>query len=54
MEQYVKERMGADAASGSGGAEGADKGGSGAGLSEEDRLYHIPDEFKRKVRLRCV
>lgn len=52
MEQYVKEKMG-DA--GIDGVSTEDVGGEGAGghsggmLSEEDRLYTIPDEFKRKV-----
>ena len=56
MEQYVKERMGDNAGKGGGSSdkEAEDDntgggGGRGGMLSEEDRLYTIPEDFKRKV-----
>lgn len=51
MEQYVKDKMGG--AEGDKEGEGGEGDGAGAGpggmLSEEDRLYTIPEEFKQKV-----
>lgn len=51
MEQYVKEKMGGEE-----GKEEEDKGeggeaagGAGNMVSEEDRLYTIPEDFKKKV-----
>lgn len=49
MEQYVKEKMGGE--EGEEGEEGAGGEATGTGnmLSEEDRLYTIPEDFKKKV-----
>lgn len=54
MEKYVKDKMGGDVSeAGGGGAEGEGGAGAGGMLSEEDRLYTIPEDFKKKVgRLR--
>lgn len=50
MEQYVKDKMGGDEEGGAAeGEEEGEGGGSGNMLSEEDRLYTIPEEFKKKV-----
>eukprot|EP00752_Nemacystus_decipiens_P012937 g11450.t1 len=52
MEQYVKDKMrGEEDGKGGGDGEGGVSGGAGAGnmLSEEDRLYTIPEDFKKKV-----
>ena len=52
MEQYVKDKMGVEGDKDEGGGEGEGAGGgAGAGgmISEEDRLYTIPDDFKQKV-----
>lgn len=51
MEQYVKDKMGGEApGEGGKGSEEGGVGGAGGMLSEEDRLYTIPEEFKKKVR----
>lgn len=54
MEQYVKDKMGGEGAgeeeeAGGGGEGGAGAGGPGGMISEEDRLYTIPEDFKKKV-----
>ncbi len=50
MEQYVKDKMGGD--EGRNEAEGGEDEAAGKGnmLSEEDRLYTIPEDFKKKVQ----
>lgn len=48
MEQYVKDKMGGDEQDTAAGG-GAAEGGTGNMLSEEDRLYTIPEDFKKKV-----
>lgn len=52
MEQYVKDKMGGEEG---GDAKEDEDGGAGGNnmLSEEDRLYTIPEDFKKKVRWRC-
>lgn len=50
MEQYVNEKMGDSGTAGDDEEEGEGQGGGRGMLSEEDRLYTIPEEFKRKVR----
>lgn len=52
MEQYVKEKMRDAGIEGVSKEDAVEEGGgrnSGGMLSEEDRLYTIPDEFKKKV-----
>lgn len=50
MEQYVKDKMGGDEGQDdAGGGEDAGAAGKGNMLSEEDRLYTIPEDFKKKV-----
>lgn len=52
MEQYVKEKMGGEDGNVEDAGEGSEAAGAaGAGnmLSEEDRLYTIPEDFKKKV-----
>lgn len=55
MEQYVKDKMGGDEEDkGGGGGTASGAGGTGNMLSEEDRLYTIPEDFKKKVGGRAV
>lgn len=50
MEQYVKEKMGGEEGKQEDkGGEGGAAGGAGNMVSEEDRLYTIPEDFKKKV-----